>query len=153
MSKESRTASAKAGTAAAAAVASTLYEKFLFMEKPTASIEAVVSGKISIFTEEKRARFNRTFIIERKRRNKGDIGKNGGKIMKNRSSRTIDDMLHAPIPRIVAERKFAKRQTKTTSRVSKLAESFDEDLEVKRGSKVHDIQKDIWIDDSFKDKK
>ena len=65
MSQDSRTASAKAGTAAAAAVASTLYEKFLFMEKPTASIEAVVSGKISIFTEEKRARFNRTFIIER----------------------------------------------------------------------------------------
>ena len=34
-----------------------------------------------------------------------------------------------------------------------LAESFDEDLEVKRASKVHDIQKDIWIDDNFKDKK
>lgn len=115
-------------------------ERLLYIEKAPSVIETVLPKcKIGIFTEEKKARFNKIFVIERKRdtaRKRSDVEWNTvGKIdcyfneddtkkKKKIKSRTIDDMLNAPTPRIVAERKFAKRPTRVESGLMKLGKKL-----------------------------
>ncbi|KAL5490587.1 hypothetical protein ACEPAI_5420 [Sanghuangporus weigelae] len=102
--------------------------------------EATTKGRAN-----KKVKFDKPFLIESKRKFGNDI--TNEKMMKK--LRTIDDMLKAPLPPIVAERKITRRSAKqATSPV--LPAGNISDIEIGRPAS-QDAHAGIWIDDGFKE--
>ncbi|KAL5533406.1 hypothetical protein ACEPAF_5182 [Sanghuangporus sanghuang] len=111
-------------------------------------IEVVLPSRNEATTkdrESKKVKFDKPFLIERKRKFGNDI--TNEKMVKK--PRTIDDMLKAPLPPIVAERKITRRPAKqTTSPV--LPAGNVSDIEIGRPASK-DAHTGVWIDDGFKE--
>ncbi|KAL5528956.1 hypothetical protein ACEPAG_4930 [Sanghuangporus baumii] len=102
--------------------------------------EAATKGRAS-----KKVKFDKPFLIERKRKFGNDI--TNEKMVKK--PRTIDDMLKAPLPPIVAERKITRRLAKQTT-TSALPAGNISDIEIGRPASK-DAHTGVWIDDGFKE--
>ncbi|KAL5511932.1 hypothetical protein ACEPAH_5150 [Sanghuangporus vaninii] len=111
-------------------------------------IEVVVPSRNEATAKDrasKKVKFGKPFLIERKRKLGNDI--TNEKMAKK--PRTIDDMLKAPLPPIVAEKKITRRSAKQATS-SVLPAGNVSDIEIGRPASK-DAHTGVWIDDAFKE--
>ncbi|EJD06149.1 uncharacterized protein FOMMEDRAFT_153538 [Fomitiporia mediterranea MF3/22] len=143
-------------------------KEFLIVKKPTDPIvEAVIPVRKNVAKEntgsttDKKIQPGNALRIERKRKFGNNVANVERKTKTHKILRTIDDMLNAPLPEIIAER---KSKSLSRSAVRGLSSFFPAGLGITTcllDSGVLDVEigrvppgrpkPDVWIDDKFRD--